>query len=68
MHGGVANLADGFVTQDVEHSKRTVASPGRDLRLQAIGFSKAMDVQHARRIMAFAIPPERSARGPSQRE
>src|SRR5437867_11652590 len=68
MHGRIAKLAEGFVTQDVEHSKPALASPRRNLRLRAIGFSKAMDVRHAGRIMALVIPSERSAQGPSQRE
>src|SRR5260370_19392763 len=58
MHGRIAKLAEGFVSQDVEHSKRALASPGRNLRLEAIGFSKAMDVRHAGPIMAFVIPSE----------
>jgi hypothetical protein len=68
MHGRIANLAKGFVTQDVEYSKWTLASPWRNLRLRAIGFGKAMDVRRAGRIMALLIPSERSAEGPSQRE
>jgi len=56
MHGRIAKLAEGFVTQDVEHSKRALASPRRNLRLRAIGFSKAMDVRHAGRIVALFIP------------
>ena len=68
MHGRIAKLAEGFVTQDVEHSKRALASPRRNLRLRAIGCSKAIDVRYARRIMALVIPSERSAEGPSQGE
>ena len=45
MHGRIANLAEGFMTQDVEHSKRAVASPWRNLGLQTIGFSQSMDIR-----------------------
>src|SRR6266852_812848 len=68
MHGRIAKLAEGFLTQDVEHSKRALASPRSNLRLRAIGFSKAIDVRSAGRIMALVIPSERSAEGPSQPE
>src|SRR6266508_5950864 len=68
MHGRIAKLAEGFLTQDVEHSKRALASPRSNLRLRAIGFTKAIDVRSAGRIMALVIPSERSAEGPSQRE
>src|SRR3989442_15881815 len=65
MHGRIAKLAEGFVTQDVEHSKRALASPRRHLRLRAIGFGKTMDVRHAERIMALVIPSECSTQGES---
>src|SRR6266511_1419686 len=66
MHGGIAKLVEGFSTQDVEHAKRALASPRSNLRLRAIGISKAMDVRSAGRIMALVIPSERSAEGRSQ--
>src|SRR5437867_12298559 len=68
MHGRIAKLAKGFLTEDVEHSKPALASPRSDLRLRAIGFSKAIDVRDAGRVMAFVIPSERSAQGRAQRE
>lgn len=68
MHGCIAKLAEGFVTQDVKHSKWALASPRANLRLGAIDFSKAMDVRHIGRIMALVIPSERPAQGRSQRE
>jgi hypothetical protein len=68
MYGRVAQLAEGFVTEDVEHSKRALASARRNLRLRAVVFSKAMNVRRIGRIMALVIPPERSTQGPSQRE
>src|SRR2546422_942289 len=37
VHGRVAQLTEGLVTEDVEHSKGTVASARRDLRARAIG-------------------------------
>src|SRR5438876_8742775 len=68
MHGRIAKLAKGFLTEDVEHSKLALASPRSNLRLRAIGFSKAIDVRYAEWIMALVIPSERSAQGPAQRE
>jgi len=68
MHGRIAKLAKGFLTEDVEHSKPALASPRSNLRLRAIGFSKAIDVRYAEWIMALVIPSERSAQGPAQRE
>ena len=68
MHGRIAKLAECFLTQDVQHSKRALASPRRNLRLRAVGFSKAMDVRHTGRIMALVIPSERSTQGRSQCE
>ena len=37
MHGPIAKLAQGFLTEDVEHSKVALASPRSNLRLGAIG-------------------------------
>jgi hypothetical protein len=68
MHGRIAELAERFVTEDVEHSERTFASPWRHLGLRAVAFSKAMDVRRAGRIMALVVPSEGAAEGPSQRE
>src|SRR5947199_9397938 len=68
MHGRIAKLAKGFLTEDVEHSKPALASPRSNLRLRAIGFSKAIDVRYAEWIMALVIPSERSAQGQAQRE
>src|SRR5947199_10275069 len=68
MHGRIAKLAKGFLTEDVEHSKPALASPRSNLRLRAIGFSKAIDVRYAEWIMALVIPSARSAHGPAQRE
>src|SRR5262249_9596854 len=68
MHGRIAELVELFVSEDVNHSKRALASSRGHLRLRAVGFSKAMDVRHAGRIMALVIPSERSAQGPPQRE
>jgi hypothetical protein len=68
MHGRIAKLAERFLIQYVEHSKRALAKPRRNLRMRAVGFSEAMDVRHTGRIMALVIPSERSTQGPSQRE
>src|SRR6266567_2873124 len=68
MHGRIAKLAEGFLTQDVEHSKPAFASPRSNLRLRAIGFRKAIDVRCAGRVMALVIPSERSAQGRAQSE
>src|SRR4030095_16602027 len=66
MHGRIPKLAEGFVTKHVEHAKRALARPRRNLRLRAIGVSKAMDVRHAGRIMTLVVPSERSPQGRSQ--
>src|SRR4029077_9310484 len=58
MHGRIAKLAEGFLTQNVEHSKPAFASPRSDLRLRAIGFSKAIDVRDAGWVIALVIPSE----------
>jgi hypothetical protein len=68
MHGRIAKLEEGFVTQDVEHSKSALTSARSHPRLRAIGFGKAMNVRDAGRIMALVIPPERPAQGRAQRE
>ena len=68
MDGRIAQLAERFVTKDVEHSKWAFVSPRRHLELRAVGFGKAMDVRQARRIMALVVPSERSAQGKSQRK
>jgi hypothetical protein len=56
MHGRIAQLAERFVTKNVEHSKWAFVSPRRHLGLRAVGFGKAMDVRQARRIMALVVP------------
>ena len=68
MYGRVAQFTEGFVFKDVEHSKRALASPRRNLRLRVVGFGKAMNVRRTGWIMALVIPSERSTQSPPQRK
>ena len=68
MYGRIADLAEGLITQDVEHSKPAVASPWRNLGLHTIGFGQSMDIRCARRIMTLIIPSEHPAKPPPQRK
>src|SRR5262245_22777831 len=61
MDSRITEFAEGFGTEDVEHSKRTLASSRRHLGLGAIGCRKTMNVRHRRRVMATVIPSKRSA-------
>ena len=68
MYRRIPNLAEGLITNHVEHSKRAVASTWRDLGLQTIGFSQSMDIRCAGWIMALIVPSEPAAKPPPQRK
>ena len=68
MNGRIADLAEGLIMQDIEHSKPAGASPWLNLGLQTIRFGQSMDIRGARRVMTLVIPSEHAAKPPPQRK